>query len=197
MIKVALLTIVSLTLTALCPAWSAEQDEAALIKAVSGAKVTLQQGLTASQREGRPISAKFEMENGKLQLSVYTEKAGKYFEVIVDHMTGSVAKTEPITEGDDLADAKAQSAAMAKAKTDLKSATTRAAVGSRAVAVPFKFLDRFGQLGTAAPALPAVFQNASAQELSDVLQLVDRQTLQKAPCWTLLRILQASNQRAH
>src|SRR5712692_6634218 len=135
MIKVALLTIVSLTLTALCPAWSAEQDEAALIKAVSGAKVTLQQGLTASQREGRPISAKFEMENGKLQLSVYTEKAGKYFEVIVDHMTGSVAKTEPITEGDDLADAKAKSAAMAKAKTDLKSATTRAAVGSRAVAV--------------------------------------------------------------
>jgi hypothetical protein len=50
-------------------------------------------------------------------------------------MTGSVAKTEPITEGDDLADAKAQSAAMAKAKTDLKSATSRAAIGSRAVAV--------------------------------------------------------------
>src|SRR5262249_7957657 len=118
----------------LCPAWSAEQDDAALIKAVSGAKVTLQQGLTASQREGRPISGKFEMENGKLQLSVYT-KAGKYFEVIVDHMTGSVTKTEPITEGDDFVDAKAQSVAMAKAKTDLKSATNRAAVGSRAVAV--------------------------------------------------------------
>jgi len=117
MMKVALLTIVSLTLSGLCAAWSAEQDEAALIKAVSGAKVTLQQGLTASQREGRPISGKFEMENGKLQLSIYTEKAGKYFEVIVNHMTGSVAKTEPITEGDDLADAKAQSAAMAKAKT--------------------------------------------------------------------------------
>ena len=135
MIKVALLTIVSLTLGALCPAWSAEQDEAALIKAVSRAKVTLQQGLTASQREGRPISGKFEMENGKLQLSIYTEKAGKYFEVIVDHMTGSVTKTEPITEGDDLSEAKAQSAAMAKAKTDLKSATNKAAIGSRAVAV--------------------------------------------------------------
>jgi hypothetical protein len=46
-----------------------------------------------------------------------------------------VTKTEPITEGDDLADAKAQSAAMAKAKTDLKSATNRAAIGTRAVAV--------------------------------------------------------------
>jgi hypothetical protein len=135
MMKVALMTIVSLTLGGLCPAWSAEQDDAALIKAMSGAKVTLQQGLTASEREGRPISGKFEIEDGKLQLSIYTEKAGKYFEVIVDHMTGSVAKTEPITEGDDLADAKAQSAAMAKAKTDLKSATNSAAVGSRAMAV--------------------------------------------------------------
>ena len=133
--KVALLTVVSLMLGGLCPAWSAEQDDAALIKAVSRAKVTLQQGLTASQREGRPISGKFEMEDGKLQLSIYTEKAGKFFEVIVDHVSGSVAKTEPITEGDDLAEAKTQSAAMAKAKTDLKSATNMAAVGSRAAAV--------------------------------------------------------------
>jgi hypothetical protein len=133
--KVVLMTIVSLTLAGLCSAWSAEQDDAALIKAVSNAKVTLQEGLTAGEREGRPISGKFEMEDGKLQLSIYTEKAGKYFEVIVNHMTGSVAKTEPITEGDDLADAKAQSGAMAKAKTDLKSATSRAAIGSRAVAV--------------------------------------------------------------
>jgi len=50
-------------------------------------------------------------------------------------MTGSVTKTEPITEGDDFVDAKAQSVAMTKAKTDLKSTTNRAAVGSRAVAV--------------------------------------------------------------
>ena len=135
MMKVVLLTVVSLMLGGLCPAWSAEQDDAALIKAVSRAKVTLQQGLTASQREGRPISGKFEMEDGKLQLSIYTEKAGKFFEVIVDHVSGSVAKTEPITEGDDLAEAKTQSAAMAKAKTDLKSATNMAAIGSRAVAV--------------------------------------------------------------
>src|SRR5215831_16656590 len=108
MMKVALLTIVSLTLGALCPAWSVEQDDAALIKAVSRAKVTLQQGLTASQREGRPISGKFEMENGQLQLSINTKKAGKFFEVIVDHESGSVTKTEPITQGDDFVDAKAQ-----------------------------------------------------------------------------------------
>jgi hypothetical protein len=135
MMKVALITIVSLTLGGLCPAWSAEQDDAALIKAMSGAKVTLQQGLTASEREGRPISGKFEIEDGKLQLSIYTEKAGKFFEVIVNHVSGSVVKTEPITEGDDLAEAKAQSAAMAKAKSDLKSATEKATAGGRAVEV--------------------------------------------------------------
>src|SRR5215472_6315950 len=125
MMKVAIITIVSLTLGGLCPAWSAEQDDAALIKAMSGAKVTLQQGLTASEREGRPISGKFEIEDGKLQLSIYTEKAGKYFEVIVNHVSGSVVKTEPITEGDDFVEAKAQSVAMTKAKTNLKTAVDK------------------------------------------------------------------------
>jgi len=125
MIKVALIALIPLVLSSWSPALCAEQDDAALIKAASSAKVTLQKGLTASQREGRPISAKFEMENGKLQLSVYTEKNGKFFEAIVDHMTGSIAKTEPITEGDDLADAKSQSAAMANAKTSLKEAVDK------------------------------------------------------------------------
>ena len=117
-------------------AWSA--DDAALIKALGGVKVSLQQGLTASQKEGQPISAKFELEDGKLQLSVYTAKDGKYSEVIVDHATGKVAKSEPITEGDDLTHAKSQSAAMAKAKIQLKDAVdkaTRAESGSRAVSV--------------------------------------------------------------
>lgn len=119
--------------------WMAEaEDDAALIKALDSAKVSLQQGLKASEPEGRPISAKFELEDGKLQLSVYTAKNGKYSEVIVDHTTGKVAKSEPITEGEDLTHAKSQSAAIAKAKTQLKDAvdkTTQAEVGSKAVSV--------------------------------------------------------------
>jgi uncharacterized membrane protein YkoI len=111
-------------------------DQAALIKALGEAKVTLQQGLTASEREGRPTSAKFEMEDGKLQLSTYTTKSGKYFEVIVDYRTGKIAKVEPITQGEDFDHAKSQTAAMAKAKTTLKAAVDKAvkqAPGSRAV----------------------------------------------------------------
>ena len=60
-----------------------EGNQAALPKAIMGARVSLERGLAASASHGQPISAKFEMEGGKLQLSVYTVKDGKYFEVIV------------------------------------------------------------------------------------------------------------------
>jgi tryptophan synthase beta subunit len=117
---------------------AAEPSDAALIAEMAKAKVTLQQGLTAAAKQGQPISAKFEVEDGKLQLSVYTAKDGKFSEVIVDYTTGQVAKTEAITEGDDLAAAKSQSAAMAKVKTDLKTAVDKAVsqtTGSKAVGV--------------------------------------------------------------
>ena len=115
-----------------------EEEDQALIKAMDSAKVSLQQGLTASQREGQPISAKFELEDGKLQLSIYTAKSGKFSEVIVDYRTGKVAKSEAITGGDDLTHAQSQSAAMAKAKLSLKNAVDKAVqgeAGSRAVSI--------------------------------------------------------------
>jgi len=40
-------------------------EEAAVAKLVKDAKVTLQQGLAASQHEGTPISGKFEVEHEK------------------------------------------------------------------------------------------------------------------------------------
>src|SRR5258707_14232900 len=102
------------------------QEQSELANALTGVKVSLQQGFTASEREGQPISGKFEMDGSKLQLSVYTAKEGKFFEVIVDHMTGSVAKVEAITEGEDLTHAKAQKAAMDRAKIKLADAATKA-----------------------------------------------------------------------
>jgi len=103
-----------------------DQEQADLANSMSSAKVTLQQSFAASEREGQPISGKFEVENGKLQLSVYTAKEGKFSEVIVDHMTGNVAKVEPITEGEDLTHAKAQKAAMDRAKVKLADAAEKA-----------------------------------------------------------------------
>lgn len=96
-----------------------DKERSELARAVAEAKVSLGQGLAASTREGKPISAKFEMEEGKLQLSVYTAKGDKFSEVIVDHDTGKVAKTEAISSGEDLTAAKTQSDAMAKAKLSL------------------------------------------------------------------------------
>src|SRR5215470_2253833 len=117
---------------------SSEQEDKALLSAMNDAKVSLQQGLIASQREGRPISARFEVEDGKLQLSVYTTKDGKYSEVIVDYTTGAAAKSELITEGEDLAHAKPQTEAMSTAKIDLKGVVDRAAIevtGSRPISI--------------------------------------------------------------
>ncbi len=116
----------------------ADKERAELAKALSGAKVSLGAGLTASASTGKPISAKFEVEDGKLQLSVYTQKDGKFSEVVVDHQSGKVAKTEAITEGEDLTTAKTQSAAMAKAKGSLNDALAKAVAkhnGYRVVSV--------------------------------------------------------------
>ena len=109
--------------------WAQKSDDAEhaeLAKALRDAKISLQRGLTASAKEGKPISAKYEVEHGKLQLSVYTIKGEKFSEVIVDHKTGKVAKAEPITSGDDLTAAKAQGEAMAKAKRSLDAAASEA-----------------------------------------------------------------------
>jgi hypothetical protein len=102
-----------------------DEEQAELANAMSGVKFSLQQGFTASEREGQPISGKFEVEKGKLQLSVYTAKEGKFSEVIVDHMTGSIAKVEHITEGEDLTHAKAQKTAMDRAKVKLADAAEK------------------------------------------------------------------------
>jgi hypothetical protein len=130
-------------------AWSqgylAEKDDedeggssAQLIQRMQGGTVPLSQGLAASQREGTPISGKFEVEDGNFQLSVYTQKGQDFEEVVLDPKTGTITKTDPITGGDDLASAKAQAQAMARAKKSLTDALQEAEQshpGARAVSI--------------------------------------------------------------
>jgi len=111
---------------------------AAVVKFMPRAKVSLQEGLKAAESEGQPISGKFEVNDGHLQLSVYTAKDGKFSEVLVDQNTGKVAKSETITEGNDLADAQRQMEAYSKSKTSLKTAVSQAELaypGYQAVSV--------------------------------------------------------------
>jgi hypothetical protein len=103
-----------------------DENPAALAKALSETSVSLDQGLNASEREGKPISGKFEIADGALQLSVYTMKGGQFTEVIVDHKAGSIKKSEPITDAGDLKDAKEQGDAMGKATRSLSVAVVSA-----------------------------------------------------------------------
>src|ERR1700724_4906195 len=93
--KVRLLPLIAAVVfwsAALAAAWAEADDPKALAAALKDATATLQGGLKASEREGTPISAKFEIEDGKLQLSVYTMKGDKFSEVIVDHKSGAIKK---------------------------------------------------------------------------------------------------------
>src|SRR5689334_2683533 len=123
---------------AVASAWAEGGDEAALAAAMKNATATLQGGLRASEAQGTPISAKFEIEDGKLQLSVYTMKGSDFIEVVADPNTGAIAKVEKITDSDDLKAASSQNAAMARAKVPLLAAAetaVKANTGSLAVSI--------------------------------------------------------------
>src|SRR6516162_2136705 len=145
-------------------AWSDEDESAAVAKYLPMAKVTLQRGLAAAESQGKPISGKYEVEDGHFQLSVYTAQDGKFSEVLVDHNTGKVAKTEAITGGDDLADAKKQMEACAKSKKSLQSAVDQAeqaSTGYRAVSVTPKLSNGH------AVAVVTLLKGASAKSVSE------------------------------
>lgn len=110
----------------------------ALVAAMKEAKISLGRGLAASEKQGKAISGKFELEDGKLQLSVYTMKGDQFFEVIIDFRNGKVLKTEPISGGEDLIAAKKQAELMAKSKRALHAVVIKAEKanpGCRAISV--------------------------------------------------------------
>jgi hypothetical protein len=120
------------------------KTDAALLKALDGTQVTLEEGLKASEIAGEPISAKFEIEDGRLQLSVYTTSSDGYREVLVSMFTGVLMSAQKITDADDLAAARVQSDAIRAAKVSLRAATEKAATqskGSRSVSVTPELLE--------------------------------------------------------
>ena len=137
--RLALAGAAVISVLALMPRAQAEEaDKAALAAALAKVPTTLEKGLQASENTGKPVSAKFEIEDGKLQLSIYTATAAGFVEVIVAPDSGSVASSEKITDADDLKNATAQNAAMEKATISLVTATERAVqqhAGSRSVSI--------------------------------------------------------------
>ena len=120
------------------PVWAQDDELEAMATAIKDTTFTLQDGLRAGEREGQPISAQFEIDDGKLQISIYTSKGDDFSEVVADPKTGGIVKTEKITDTDELNDAADQKAAMAKAKSSLAAAADAAVKensGFRAVSI--------------------------------------------------------------
>jgi hypothetical protein len=88
----------------------------ALAEEVQRTKDSLIRGLSASACCGEPIAVTFELRQGRLQLSVCTVWNETFWNVMVEPATWKVVAVEPITNGDALAAAHAQRAAMARAK---------------------------------------------------------------------------------
>src|SRR5260370_33407001 len=101
---VVLVAAVGLSGPGALPAWAEDDDAAVLATALKDTTFTLQDGLKASEREGLPISAQFEIDNGKLQLSVYTAKEDDFAEIIADPSIGAIVKSEKISDSADLDD---------------------------------------------------------------------------------------------
>ena len=115
-----------------------EDDPAALATAVAGVTLSLEGGLALAEGQGTPISAKFEVEDQALQLSIHVLAGAALSEMVVDPQTGRVVKVEPITGGDDLRAVKGHANAMSKATMPLRAAVERAlkaSEGSRVVSV--------------------------------------------------------------
>ncbi len=133
------LTLVLAFLLAACAAHGAEDRESAkLVEALKGARVSLEAGLSVSERLGIPISGEFEIEDGSLELTVYIAKGAELLEVTVDPKTGLVASVALIADGKELRLAKGYREAMLKAKVSLRAATEQAVKanpGFRAVSI--------------------------------------------------------------
>src|SRR5437667_5620408 len=76
------------------PVWAQDDEIEAMATALKDTTFTLQDGLKAGEREGQPISAQFEIDDGKLQVSIYTVKGDDFSEVVADPKTGVVVKSE-------------------------------------------------------------------------------------------------------
>src|SRR6185312_3721242 len=80
----------------------------ALIKEMPQAKVPLADGIKAAEKGGKAISAQYEVDEGKFQLSVFVSKGDDINEVIVDNATGTIKSSDKLVDPDDIKDAKKQ-----------------------------------------------------------------------------------------
>lgn len=102
------------------------QSHAALAAAFKNVKGTLESGLKAGERVGRPISAEFALRQGVLQLSLWIAKGDGFSEFILYPAIGIIIEIVEVADADKLEVETAQKLAMDGATVSLLSATENA-----------------------------------------------------------------------
>ena len=124
------------------PGQAEDADFSELAKALPETAITLKDALVLSDFGRRPISAEYEIQGGLLLLFVVAANEGQFTEIVFDGRSGSLEQVEPVSDADDLEDAKQQNAAMAKADISLVTAVEQVEKeneGYRAVSVIPRF----------------------------------------------------------
>jgi hypothetical protein len=96
-----------------------DYDATKLIRLFDAENMPLDQALRSSERVGQPISAKYDVNEGAVQLSVTIQGGQGFADVIFDPKSTSITKTQPITDEEDLSQAQAHAKAMTKANASL------------------------------------------------------------------------------
>ena len=77
----------------------------AVIREVPQAAMSLAQALKLGEREGVPISAEYDVEDGNLKISVYLKTGDQFREALVDPRSGSIITTKPLTDPKEITEA--------------------------------------------------------------------------------------------
>jgi hypothetical protein len=107
------------------------EDHTALAAALKHVTSTLENGLNAVERIGKPISAKFTLEHGFLQVSLWVAREDGLAEIILYPATRMVTEIYEFRDPDELKAATAQKLAMDKARVSLRSAAANAVQANR------------------------------------------------------------------
>jgi hypothetical protein len=123
-------TVLAIWVLACIQTHAEEQDMAALAVGMKEVPATMEQGLASAAKSGRPISAKFEMDDSEVAFSIYVERSDGFRELLMNPRSGAAAGATIISEDGDLKDARTQSVAMAKARATLLVAVQNAVAGN-------------------------------------------------------------------
>lgn len=160
-----------------------EKNTPALAAAMKDARATLEQGLGTAGQTGRPISAKFEVEDGKLQLSIYVDASDGFKEVLIDPQSGASASAEKITDADDLKDANEQSAAMARQRQLCQRLSSMRLPRIAVLGSSVPILDsKMGRRSRPSPCCAAITSARSAKSWIDHRIRADWRTIQSPGC---------------